>query len=45
MIPDKAPQENVFHCSEDLKKESHIPSFEKYKELYIRSIENPDGEY
>ncbi|XP_027865871.1 acetyl-coenzyme A synthetase, cytoplasmic isoform X2 [Xiphophorus couchianus] len=42
MIPDKAPQENVFHCSEDLKKESHIPSFEKYKELYIRSIENPD---
>ncbi|XP_032422412.1 acetyl-coenzyme A synthetase, cytoplasmic isoform X2 [Xiphophorus hellerii] len=42
MIPDKAPQENVFLCSEDLKKESHIPSFEKYKELYIRSIENPD---
>ncbi|XP_054912938.1 acetyl-coenzyme A synthetase, cytoplasmic-like isoform X1 [Poeciliopsis prolifica] len=42
MIPDKAPQENVFHCSEDLKKESHIPSFDKYKELYVRSIENPD---
>ncbi|XP_007543948.1 acetyl-coenzyme A synthetase, cytoplasmic isoform X2 [Poecilia formosa] len=42
MIPDKAPQEDVFHCSEDLKKESHIPSFEKYKELYTRSIENPD---
>ncbi|KAM4571326.1 acetyl-coenzyme A synthetase, cytoplasmic isoform 1-T1 [Fundulus diaphanus] len=42
MIPDKAPKEDVFHCPEDLKKESHIPSFEKYKEEYIRSIENPD---
>ncbi|KAM4736850.1 acetyl-coenzyme A synthetase, cytoplasmic isoform 2-T2 [Anableps anableps] len=42
MIPDKAPKENVFHCSEDLKEESHTPSFEKYKELYISSIENPD---
>uniref|UniRef100_A0A3B4ZVX3 Acetyl-coenzyme A synthetase n=1 Tax=Stegastes partitus TaxID=144197 RepID=A0A3B4ZVX3_9TELE len=42
MIPDKAPKENVFHGSEDLKKEAHIPSFEKYKELYMKSIENPD---
>lgn len=42
MIPDKAPKENVFHGSEDLKKEAHIPSFEKYKELYLKSIENPD---
>ncbi|XP_051804928.1 acetyl-coenzyme A synthetase, cytoplasmic isoform X3 [Acanthochromis polyacanthus] len=42
MIPDKAPKENVFHGSDDLKKEAHIPSFEKYKELYMKSIENPD---
>ncbi|XP_015249070.1 PREDICTED: acetyl-coenzyme A synthetase, cytoplasmic isoform X3 [Cyprinodon variegatus] len=42
MIPDQAPKEDVFHCNEDLKKESHIPSFERYKELYINSIENPD---
>nr|XP_020482111.2 acetyl-coenzyme A synthetase, cytoplasmic-like [Labrus bergylta] len=42
MIPDKAPKENVFHGSEDLKEEAHISSFEKYKELYLRSIENPD---
>lgn len=43
MIPEKAPKEDVFHGSEDLKKEAHISSFEKYKELYLKSIENPDG--
>ena len=43
MIPDKAPKEDVFHGSGDLKKEAHISSFEKYKELYLKSIENPDG--
>uniref|UniRef100_A0A3P8TUY2 Acetyl-coenzyme A synthetase n=1 Tax=Amphiprion percula TaxID=161767 RepID=A0A3P8TUY2_AMPPE len=42
MIPDQAPKENVFHGSDDLKKEAHIPSFEKYKELYMKSIEHPD---
>lgn len=42
MIPDKAPKEDVFHGSEDLKKEAHIPSFDKYKELYLKSIESPD---
>lgn len=43
MIPDKAPKENVYHGSDDLKKEAHVSSFEKYKELYMKSIENPDG--
>lgn len=43
MIPDKVPKEDVFHGSEDLKKEAHISSFEKYKELYVKSIESPDG--
>nr|XP_020464768.1 acetyl-coenzyme A synthetase, cytoplasmic-like isoform X3 [Monopterus albus] len=42
MIPDKAPKEGVFLGSHDLKKEAHVPSFEKYKELYMKSIENPD---
>ncbi|XP_071399582.1 acetyl-coenzyme A synthetase, cytoplasmic-like, partial [Centroberyx affinis] len=42
MIPDKAPKEDVFHGAGDLKKEAHIPNFEKYKELYVKSIENPD---
>lgn len=43
MIPDKAPGEDVFHAGGDLKKEAHVPSFEKYKEMYMKSIENPDG--
>ncbi|XP_051516193.1 acetyl-coenzyme A synthetase, cytoplasmic-like isoform X3 [Myxocyprinus asiaticus] len=42
MIPDKAPGEDVLHAPEDLKKEAHIPSFEKYKELYIKSVESPE---
>ncbi len=45
MIPDKAPGEDVFHASGDLKKEAHVPSFEKYKELYIKSVESPEGEF
>ncbi|XP_068452789.1 acetyl-coenzyme A synthetase, cytoplasmic isoform X3 [Clinocottus analis] len=42
MIPDKVPKEDVFHGSEELKKTAHIPSFDKYKELYLQSIESPD---
>lgn len=43
MIPDKVPKEDVFYASEELKKKAHIPSFDKYKELYLKSIESPDG--
>ncbi|XP_029975071.1 acetyl-coenzyme A synthetase, cytoplasmic isoform X1 [Salarias fasciatus] len=42
MVPDKPPTENVFHGSEDLKETAHISSFQKYKELYVKSIESPD---
>ncbi|XP_035014915.1 acetyl-coenzyme A synthetase, cytoplasmic isoform X3 [Hippoglossus stenolepis] len=42
MIPDKAPKEDVFYGSADLKKEAHVPSFDRYKELYASSIERPD---
>ncbi|CDQ80127.1 unnamed protein product [Oncorhynchus mykiss] len=42
MIPDKAPKEDVFHAGGDLKKDAHVPNFEKYKELYLKSIEHPD---
>ena len=45
MIPDKAPREDVLYAAGDLKKDAHVPSFEKYKELYIKSIDNPDGKY
>uniref|UniRef100_A0A8C1VP07 Acetyl-coenzyme A synthetase n=1 Tax=Cyprinus carpio TaxID=7962 RepID=A0A8C1VP07_CYPCA len=37
-----APGEDVLHASADLKKQAHIPSFEKYKELYTRSVESPE---
>uniref|UniRef100_A0A8C4EUF4 Propionate--CoA ligase n=1 Tax=Dicentrarchus labrax TaxID=13489 RepID=A0A8C4EUF4_DICLA len=42
MIPDQAPKEDVFLGCEEMKKEAHVPSFEKYKELYLKSIDNPD---
>ncbi|XP_035772314.1 acetyl-coenzyme A synthetase, cytoplasmic-like [Neolamprologus brichardi] len=41
MIPDKPPRENVFHGSEEMK-EAHVPSFDKYRELYMKSVDNPD---
>lgn len=44
MIPDKVPKEDVYHAPEELKKEAHISSYDKYKELYLRSIESPEGE-
>lgn len=43
MIRHRALEEDVLHGSEDLKKEAHISSFEKYKDLYLKSIENPGG--
>ncbi|KAM9342702.1 acetyl-coenzyme A synthetase, cytoplasmic isoform 2-T2 [Pholidichthys leucotaenia] len=42
MIPDTAPKENVFHGSEKLKEEAHVSSFEKYRQMYLKSVENPD---
>ncbi|XP_036389619.1 acetyl-coenzyme A synthetase, cytoplasmic [Megalops cyprinoides] len=42
MIPDKPPREDVYHASSDFQKQSHVPSFEKYKELYLKSVENPE---
>lgn len=45
MIPDKVPKENVFHADEKLRKEAHVNTFEKYKELYLKSIQSPDGEF
>ncbi|XP_066526674.1 acetyl-coenzyme A synthetase, cytoplasmic isoform X2 [Hoplias malabaricus] len=42
MIPEKAPKEDVLHAAEELKKEAHVPSFEKFKELYDKSVESPE---
>uniref|UniRef100_A0A8C7DL69 Acetyl-coenzyme A synthetase n=1 Tax=Oncorhynchus kisutch TaxID=8019 RepID=A0A8C7DL69_ONCKI len=36
------PKEDVFHAGGALKKNAHVPNFENYKELYLKSIENPD---
>ncbi|MGH0143149.1 UNVERIFIED_CONTAM: hypothetical protein FKN15_034533 [Acipenser sinensis] len=45
MIPNCLPQGDVYHASEELVKEAHVPSFQKYKELYLKSVDNPEGAY
>ncbi|XP_077369779.1 acetyl-coenzyme A synthetase, cytoplasmic isoform X2 [Festucalex cinctus] len=42
MIPDKAPEDDVFHGAEEMRKGAHVPTFEKFKEMYMQSIEDPD---
>ncbi|XP_072552445.1 acetyl-coenzyme A synthetase, cytoplasmic isoform X1 [Salminus brasiliensis] len=42
MIPEKVPKEDVLLASEDMRKEAHISSFEKFKELYAKSVESPE---
>ncbi|KAK1156119.1 acetyl-coenzyme A synthetase, cytoplasmic-like isoform X1 [Acipenser oxyrinchus oxyrinchus] len=42
MIPNCLPQGEVYHASEELVKEAHVPSFQKYKELYLKSVDNPE---
>ncbi|XP_064154121.1 acetyl-coenzyme A synthetase, cytoplasmic [Anguilla rostrata] len=42
MIPDKPPRDDVYQAASDLLKDAHVPTFEKYKELYQKSIENPE---
>ncbi|XP_055508662.1 acetyl-coenzyme A synthetase, cytoplasmic isoform X2 [Leucoraja erinacea] len=42
MIPDKTPVGgDTFHGAADLAQRAHVPSFQKYKELYLQSIHNP----
>ncbi|KAK6479358.1 acetyl-coenzyme A synthetase [Huso huso] len=42
MIPNCLPQGDVYHASEELVKEAHVPSFQKYKELYLKSVDSPE---
>ncbi|XP_061637371.1 acetyl-coenzyme A synthetase, cytoplasmic isoform X1 [Phyllopteryx taeniolatus] len=42
MIPDKAPEDDVFHGAEEMRRGAHVPTFDKYKEMYTQSIEDPD---
>lgn len=43
MIPDKAPEDDVFHGGEEMRRGAHVPTFEKFKEMYMQSIEDPDS--
>jgi acetyl-CoA synthetase len=36
-------QEGLFHPPADFVKKAHIKSFEQYKQMYDRSIKDPDG--
>ncbi|XP_066558399.1 acetyl-coenzyme A synthetase, cytoplasmic isoform X2 [Amia ocellicauda] len=40
MIPDSAPQQDVYQAPQDLIKEAHVQNFAQYKELYMKSVEN-----
>ncbi|XP_038659355.1 acetyl-coenzyme A synthetase, cytoplasmic isoform X1 [Scyliorhinus canicula] len=43
MIPDRAPVEkDVYHAAPEVVNGAHVPNFQKYKELYLQSIQNPE---
>ncbi|XP_061157283.1 acetyl-coenzyme A synthetase, cytoplasmic isoform X2 [Syngnathus typhle] len=42
MIPDKAPEDDVFHAAEEMRRGAHVPTFDTFKEMYMQSIEDPD---
>lgn len=42
MIPEKVPKEDVLLASDEMRKQAHISSFDKFKELYVKSVESPE---
>ncbi|XP_072917985.1 acetyl-coenzyme A synthetase, cytoplasmic isoform X2 [Hemitrygon akajei] len=43
MIPDTIPVGgDIYYGAAEIAKEAHVPSFQKYKELYLHSIQNPE---
>ncbi|XP_041060290.1 acetyl-coenzyme A synthetase, cytoplasmic isoform X1 [Carcharodon carcharias] len=43
MIPDKTPVEkDVYHAAPEVVNGAHVPNFQKYKDLYLQSIQNPE---
>lgn len=42
-IADEPGESPVFYPSDEFKENAHINSMEKYKRMYKRSIEDPDG--
>lgn len=42
MIPEKAPKDDVLLASEEMRNQAHISSFDKFKEMYLKSVESPE---
>ncbi|XP_051887402.1 acetyl-coenzyme A synthetase, cytoplasmic isoform X1 [Pristis pectinata] len=43
MIPDKTPVgEDIYHGAAEVAEGAHVPNFQKYKELYLHSVQNPE---
>ncbi|XP_059836685.1 acetyl-coenzyme A synthetase, cytoplasmic-like isoform X2 [Hypanus sabinus] len=43
MIPDTIPVGgDIYYGAAEIAKEAHVPNFQKYKELYLHSIQNPE---
>ncbi|XP_048464289.1 acetyl-coenzyme A synthetase, cytoplasmic isoform X2 [Rhincodon typus] len=43
MIPDKTPVEkDVYHPASEVSNGAHISNFQKYKDLYLQSVQNPE---
>ncbi|XP_072097969.1 acetyl-coenzyme A synthetase, cytoplasmic isoform X2 [Mobula birostris] len=43
MIPDKIPVGgDIYYGAAEITKGAHVPNFQKYKELYLHSIQNPE---
>lgn len=43
MLPYKVPSEETLHAPEELKKQAHVCSLEKYTYLYNKSVDSPEG--
>ncbi|XP_067904481.1 acetyl-coenzyme A synthetase, cytoplasmic isoform X2 [Heterodontus francisci] len=43
MIPDKTPvDQDVYHAAPEVVNGAYVPNFQKYKDLYLQSIQNPE---
>lgn len=44
VLPEEERAAGVYRAPPELVREAHVPSLEKYRELYRRSVEEPQGE-
>lgn len=45
VLPDEERAAGLYRAPPELVREAHVPSLEKYRELYRRSVEEPQGEW